>query len=125
MPITWVYRLWIRAFKRVAILRVENKSPWHTASDPIAVLAASAERLGWTSSKALVLMTHEGVELDLRKHSPHTIKTMAYRAVEDKLLRDVARRDPLFHHYGEGSLPWLDPIRSALNDAHGPDWNQL
>ena len=125
VPITWVYRLWIRAFKRIAILRVEKKSPCHTASDPITVLAASAERLGWTSSKALVLMTHEGVELDLRKHSPHTIKTMAYRAVEDKLLRDVARRDPLFHQYGEGSLPWLDPIRSALNDAQGPDWNQL
>ena len=63
--------------------------------------------------------------MDLREASPHTVKIMAYRAVEDKLLRDLAAKSPGFQAYGKDVLPWLAPINSALDDKMNPDWNEL
>ena len=95
------------------------QQPWSVVTGPAAALVCTLDRLQWRVVSAVLLITDEGREVDLRITPPIVVKKMVEAAVRRWRWRNVAEAHPSLHK-GCNFEPIFKLIGSKRNDE---GWN--
>ena len=79
-------------------------------------------RIGWTSSRPGVIITNDGLTVNLYETCPRSVEILAQEAVEDFLLKRTVANDDRLRIWGPGSRPWLEPLKHLVNGKQTANW---
>ena len=98
-----------QALENEACRLKQKERPWNHMFGAAGTLLMTLSRLGCSALSARILVTEEGVELDLKRFSPAAVGKFAERAVERWTWGQIGKKDELKHLSHGG---WLQPLRN-------------
>ena len=119
VPLQWIFRQWDAAFATA-----DSRSDWRYVSQTMDAAARSARRLGWTSPRRGLLISGDGVSLNLLEQCPKTIKYAAEMDADVYLRKMLVQKSPELRKWGPDLIPWVEPLRELCNEKPKQQWTK-